>query len=168
MLKFIEANPYSEKDNYLFKKYIELTGSNTNALGIFERERLSYTEEEYKYNQLLSQTTEKVYYIYDDISSDIIDSCIVHEEKDLKEASIYFDYKETHKKTNLLEEVLTLCKKNNIKIMIIHINKKDKLLQKKLNNDDYEFLGDDIADNDSLIFLQEKVDYKEIKIGKSL
>ena len=53
MLKFIEANPYSEKDNYLFKKYIELTGSNTNALGIFERERLSYTEEEYKNNQLL-------------------------------------------------------------------------------------------------------------------
>ena len=157
MLKFIEANPYSEKDNYLFKKYIELTGSNTNALGIFERERLSYTEEEYKNNQLLSQTTEKVYYIYDDISSDIIDSCIVHEEKDLKEASIYFDYKGTHKKTNLLEEVLTLCKKNNIKIMIIHIN-----------NDDYEFLGDDMADNDSLIFLQEKVDYKEIKIGKSL
>ena len=52
--------------------------------------------------------------------------------------------------------------------MIIHINKKDKLFQKKLNNDDYEFLGDDMADNDSLIFLQEKVDYKEIKIGKSL
>ena len=115
MLKFIEANPYSEKDNYLFKKYIELTGSNTNALGIFERERLSYTEEEYKNNQLLSQTTEKVYYIYDDISSDIIDSCIVHEEKDLKEASIYFDYKGTHKKNKLIRRSINIVQKKQYK-----------------------------------------------------